>query len=120
MVPIQRVFEPIDQIYQHQGIVISNFMDFGSNALSVITDVANMLRDGKDEPADIVFFMGLLQDVGVLILNLGDEVILIYKEGDPDVEKILETPLRKLPELLTSEDSQVRLLATHRLEELNK
>lgn len=118
MAPIQAVFEFVDRRDPSREIAISNFMGLESNMHTVIANVINMIRDGNDDPASLVFFEWILQGVGVRILDLSDELILIYKVGDPDVEEILEAALRELPELLTSEVLQVRLLAKYRLDTL--
>lgn len=118
MAPIQAVFEFVDRRDPSREIAISNFMGLESNMRTVIANVINMIRDGNDDPASLVFFEWILQGVGVRILDLSDELILIYKVGDPDVEEILEAALRELPELLTSEVLQVRLLAKYRLDTL--
>ena len=113
-------FDIVDQRDKNQEVIIANFMSLGSLMLTVILDVVNMINDGKDDLTSIVFFEGMLQKVGAFILKLSDELIFIYKGGDPEVDAILKAPLRKLSEFLTSENNTIRLLAAHRLGELNK
>lgn len=111
-------FDIIDRRGQTREIVVANFMSFESTELTVITDVINMINDSKDGTLDHAFFEELLQRVGVVIIKLSDEFILIFKDGDPEVESILKAKLEILPEFLTSEDREVRLLAKWKLDAL--
>ncbi len=59
-----------------------------------------------------------LLPLGIGVLKIAEEVDLVYWLGDPRVKAILAVGLEELPELLASEDDEIRQLAKWRLEAL--
>lgn len=111
-------FDIVDKRNPAQEIRIANFMGFELIMINVVTDVINMINDGNDDAASLVFFEEILQRVDVFILRLSNNLIFIYRDGDPEVEEILKARFEQLPEFLSSENNEIRLLAKWKLDTL--
>jgi len=75
----------------------------------------------KDDEYLFGILVKYLKLYGIGVHKLSNGIAFVYWVECMDfVDNILGATLAELPELLTSEESEVRLLATHRLEELNK
>lgn len=85
--------------------------------IDVVCDLVSRYKNDESTSGTLREF---LQPLGIGVRKISEEVTIVYWLGDPRVKTILTASLKNLPEFLTSEDFEVRLLATHRLEELNK
>jgi len=61
-----------------------------------------------------------LKAYGIGIRKLSNGTAVVYYVDDTRVDNIFDADLAELPEFLTDGDYEVRLLAMHRLDELNK
>ena len=61
-----------------------------------------------------------LKVYGICVRKLSNGTAVVYWVDDKRVDNILDADFAELPEFLTDGDYKVRLLAMHRLNELNK
>lgn len=95
---------------------IIDFLALTPGKLDAVGMVSQCLR--KYDSSTLALVKEYLQEQGVFIRELSDGLILIHQVSDPMVTVILNAGLGELPEFLTSEDRQVRLLAKWRLDTL--
>lgn len=87
---------------------------------TVLNAAMEIIERHHDDPTIFNKVIEYLKVYGICTRKLSNGITVVYWEDDERVDPILEASLAELPEYLTSEAFEVRLLATHRLEELNK
>lgn len=79
-----------------------------------------MISRHKDDPETLPQVVEYLDVYGIDMRTLSNGIVVVYWCDDEKADEILSASLKELPEFLTDEDYGIRLLAVHRLEELNK
>jgi len=100
----------------------------GRKAAQILNDTSSVLdaamelvgRHKDDDPKTFNTVIEYLKVYGIGARKLSNGIAVVYWVDDDRVDVILGASLAELPELLTNENYEVRLLAVHRLEELNE
>lgn len=81
-------------------------------------DAANMVSHSKHDPSTLAIVENYLLTQGIRICALSNELILIYRAGDPVVTAIRDANLEELTEFLANENTEVRAFAKWKLDTL--
>lgn len=77
-------------------------------------------RHKDDDPKTFKVLIEYLKMYGISVRKLSNGIAVVFWLDDDRADAVLGATLEELPEFLTNEDYGVRLLAVHRLEELNE
>ena len=91
-----------------------------SDTESTLKASMKMVGRYKDDEYSFGILVAYLKVYGICVRELSNGIAVVYWTDDERADVVLEASLAELPEFLTDDDYSVRLLAVHRLEELNK
>lgn len=82
------------------------------NEIDIIAELAGRHKGDASSSKALKEFM---RPFGITAQKISEDVTIVHWAGDPNVKEILNASLSELPEFLSSEDSEIRLLARWRL-----
>lgn len=85
--------------------------------LNAAMDLVGRYKDDLERFDTVIEY---LKVYGIGVRKLSNGIAVVYWIDDERVDNILNANLAELPEFLTDEEYEVRLLAVHRLAELNE